>query len=62
MRGLKCSEVGFVCPAVIEGETDNEVIQKAEEHVSIVHNIKPENLSSEMQHKIKEQIRNTVPS
>jgi predicted small metal-binding protein len=62
MKGLKCSEVGFVCPAVIEGETDNEVIQKVEEHVSIVHNIKPENLSSEMQHKIREQIRNTVPS
>ena len=62
MKGLKCSEVGFVCPAVIEGETDNEVIQKAEEHVRIVHNIKPENMSPEMQHKIREQIRNTVPS
>jgi predicted small metal-binding protein len=62
MKSLKCSEAGFVCPAVIEGDTENEVIQKTREHVNIVHNIKPEDISLEMQNKIKELVRTTVPS
>jgi predicted small metal-binding protein len=62
MKSLYCSKIGFVCPAVIEGDTDDEVIQKAREHVNIVHNIKPEDISSEMQQKIREQLQTTVPS
>jgi predicted small metal-binding protein len=59
MKSITCREAGFDCPAVIEGNTEGEVIQKAEEHASSVHNIKPEDMSPEMQHKIRGLIRTT---
>ena len=62
MKSLDCREVGFECPAVIEGDTENEVIEKAREHANIVHNIKPEDMSDEMQNKIRDLIRTTAPS
>ena len=45
----------FDCHSVIKGNTE-EVIKKAEENASSIHNIKPENMSPKMQHKIREQI------
>ena len=59
MKSITCREAGFDCSTVIEGNTESEVIQKAEEHVSSVHNIKPEDMSPEMQHKIRGLIRTT---
>ena len=59
MKNITCREAGFDCPAIIEGNTEGEVIQKAEEHVNSAHNIKPEDLSPEMQHKIRGLIRTT---
>jgi len=59
MKSIICREAGFDCPAVIKGNTEGEVIQKAEEHVSSVHNIKSEDISPEMQHKIRGLIRTT---
>jgi len=44
---------------VIKGNTEGEVIQKAREHANSVHNIKPEDMSPEMQHKIIGLIRTT---
>ena len=58
MKSIICREAGFDCPAVIKGNT-KEVIQKAEEHVNSEHNIKPEDMSPEMQHKIRGLIRST---
>ena len=58
MKSIICREAGFDCPAVIKGNT-KEVIQKAEEHVSSVDNIKSEDISPEMQHKIRGLIRTT---
>jgi predicted small metal-binding protein len=59
MKSIACRELGFDCPAVVEGNTEGEVIQKAEEHSSSVHNIKSEDMSPEMQHKIRGAIRTT---
>lgn len=59
MKSLNCREVGFDCPTVIKGNTEGEVIQKAKEHASSTHNIKPEDMSPEMQHKIMGLIRTT---
>jgi len=59
MKSLSCREVGFDCSYVIKGNTEGEVIQKAEEHVNSEHNIKPEDMSPEMQHKIRGLIRST---
>jgi predicted small metal-binding protein len=61
MQSITCREAGFDCTAVIKGNTEGEVIQKAEEHVSRMHNIKPEDMSPELQHKIRGLIR-TTPS
>jgi predicted small metal-binding protein len=57
MKSIICREAGFDCPVVIKGNTEGEVIQKAEEYVSSIHNIKSEDMSSEMQHKIRGLIR-----
>jgi len=57
MKSITCREAGFDCPAVIKGNTEGEVIKKAEEHASSAHNIKPEDMSPEMQHKIRGLIR-----
>jgi predicted small metal-binding protein len=61
MKSLTCREVGFDCPSVIKGNTESEVIQMAKEHTRSVHNIKPEDMSPEMQHKIIGLIRTTSP-
>jgi predicted small metal-binding protein len=59
MKSLTCREVGFDCPTVIEGDTEGEVIQKAGQHANSVHNIKPEDMSAEMHHKIRGLIRSS---
>ena len=59
MKSLTCREVGFDCPTVIKGNTEGEVIQKAREHASSVHDIKPEDMSPELQHKIIGLVRTT---
>lgn len=57
MKSLTCREVGFECDAVIKGDTEDEIMQKAGEHASREHNIKPEDMTSEMQQKIRGLIR-----
>jgi predicted small metal-binding protein len=59
MKSLSCSDVGFNCPTVIKGDTEEEIMQKAGEHASKEHNIKPEDMTSEMQQKIRGQIKNS---
>jgi predicted small metal-binding protein len=57
MKSLTCKDVGFDCDAVIKGDTEDEIMQKAGEHASREHDIKPEDMTSEMQQKIKGLIR-----
>jgi predicted small metal-binding protein len=59
MKTLACSDVGFNCPTVIKGETEEELMQKAAEHASKDHNIRPEDMTSEMQQKIRGQIKSS---
>jgi predicted small metal-binding protein len=59
MKTLNCSDVGFDCPAVIKGETEEEIMQKAGEHASKDHNIRAEDMTSEMQQKIRGQIKSS---
>jgi predicted small metal-binding protein len=49
--------VGFDCSTVINGESDDEIMQKAGEHAKTMHNIKPEEMTTELQEKIKGLIR-----
>ena len=53
LKSLTCREVGFDCDTVIKGDIEDEIRQKAGEHVNREHNIKPEDITSEMQQKIR---------
>jgi predicted small metal-binding protein len=39
MRQLKCRDAGFVCDAVVEGETTEEVLAQAGPYAKDVHNV-----------------------
>ncbi len=53
LKSLTCREVGFDCDTVIKGNIEDEIMQKAGEHINREHNIKPEDITSEMQQKIR---------
>ena len=58
MKSLTCRDVGFDCATVINGESEDEIMQKAGEHARTVHNIKSEDMTTELQEKIKGLIHN----
>jgi predicted small metal-binding protein len=39
MKTLRCKDVGFDCAGVIEGETEEEVLEQAAEHARTTHQI-----------------------
>ena len=46
MKVLTCRDAGFDnCAAVIKGDIEDEIMQKAGEHVKREHNIKPEDMT-----------------
>lgn len=55
-KAIYCKDAGFVdCPAVMRGETEEEVLQKAAEHGKSVHNLQ---LTPELTQQIKAIIKN----
>lgn len=54
MKTLKCSDVGFDCPAQIHAETDDAVLTQAAEHARSVHGV---TVTPEMAEGIKTLIR-----
>ena len=58
-KTLACSDIGLDCGYIIEGKTDEEVLQNAEKHVWELHAIKPQEMTSEMKAKIRENIRSS---
>jgi predicted small metal-binding protein len=59
MKSLTCREAGFDCDAVIKGDTEDEIMQKAGEHARTEHNMKPEDMTPELQQKLSGLIRTT---
>jgi predicted small metal-binding protein len=57
MKRLTCRDVGLDCDFVMNGFTEKEVLNKANDHAWKVHAIKPEEMTSEMKVKIKENIK-----
>jgi predicted small metal-binding protein len=57
MKALTCRDAGFDCSAVIKGDTEDEIMQKAGEHARSVHNMKPEDMTPELQQKLRGLIR-----
>jgi len=56
MKTLACRSVGLDCDYIIKGMTEEEVIKHAKQHYSQIHAIEPEEMSSEMKVKIKDNI------
>jgi predicted small metal-binding protein len=57
---FKCSDVGFNCPYVAEGNSEQEVIDKARQHGKKAHGFTEEQLNnSEMTKKVKAAIKQT---
>ena len=56
MKKLACRDVGVDCDFVVEGLSEEEVLNKAQQHAYEVHAIKPEEMTSELKVKIQENI------
>ena len=56
MKQVLCGQLGLNCDYVIQAETEEEIMKQAVEHIWEYHAIKPEEMTSEMKVKIKENI------
>ena len=60
MYKLECREVGFDCSHTMTGNTEEEVLQRAREHGTQVHNLKESEIQNpKMQNKLRSLIRKT---
>ena len=60
MYKLECREVGFDCSHTMTGNTEEEVLQRAREHGTKVHNLKESEIQNpQMQDKLRSLIRKT---
>ena len=57
MKRLACRDVGLDCEFVMDGSTEEDILNKANDHAWKVHAIKPEEMTSEMKVKIKDSIK-----
>ena len=57
MKKLACRDVRLDCDFVMERVSEEEVLNKAQQHAYEVHAIKPEEMTSELKVKIQENIR-----
>ena len=58
MKTVICREAGFDCDHVVKGETE-EVMKNGAEHAMKVHAMKEEDMTPEMQQKIRGLIRSS---
>jgi predicted small metal-binding protein len=56
MKALACRSVGLDCDYIIKGMTEEEILKNTKQHYSEIHAIEPEEISSEMKVKIKDNI------
>lgn len=59
MKIINCREAGFECDHIVKGETEEEVMKNGMEHAKKDHNMKEEDITSEMKEKIKSIIRSS---
>jgi predicted small metal-binding protein len=56
MKRMACRSIGMDCDYIIEGETDEELTENALNHAWNYHAIKPDEMTSEMKAKIRDNI------
>lgn len=59
MKTLACRDIGLDCNYIIKGMTEEELLKIAEQHYSEIHAIEPEEITSEMKVKIKDNIHDS---
>jgi predicted small metal-binding protein len=59
MKKLTCHDIGLDCGYIIEGETEEDIIKSAEQHIWEIHAIQPEEITSEMKDGITQNIHNS---
>jgi predicted small metal-binding protein len=59
MKKLACHDIGLDCGYMIEGETEEDIIKSAEQHIWEIHAIQPEEITSEMKDGITQNIHNS---
>jgi predicted small metal-binding protein len=59
MKTLACRDAGFDCDTIMNGETEDEIMGKAENHALKEHSMQPEDMSPEFKKKIKGLINNS---
>ena len=57
MKRLACRDVGLDCEFVMDGSTEEDILNKANDHAWKVHAIKQEEITSEMKVKIRNSIK-----
>ena len=60
MLKLKCKDAGFDCKFEAKGKTVEEIMQKASEHAMKEHGMKQEDMTPELQDKIKSLIHKSL--
>ena len=56
-RELRCREVGFDCDQVVQGETEDEVMQKAQQHGMQAHGMKEADVTPDLVERVRGLIR-----
>ena len=59
MKTVSCREAGFDCDHVVKGETEEEVMKNGAEHAMKVQGMKEEDITPEMEQKVKTLIRSS---
>lgn len=57
MKTIACREVGFDCDTIIEGETEDEVLQRGVKHAMDVHGMTENECTPEVKEKIRGLVR-----
>jgi predicted small metal-binding protein len=59
MKILVCGDIGLDCNYIIKGNTEEELIKNATEHIWELHAINPKEMTTEMKVRIKENIKDS---
>jgi predicted small metal-binding protein len=57
MKTISCREAGFECDYIVNGQTEEEVINNCAEHTIKEHGAKSEDITPEMKEKIRALVR-----
>jgi predicted small metal-binding protein len=60
LYSVTCRQVGLDCDFISKGESEDETMKNALQHFWEIHAIKPEEMTSEMRIKIKDNIRKGI--